>query len=341
LFDAGLQKQISGIASSESPAKVPAIAVAMWWNDAKALDAARAIVADPKADAGARSQLLKSLAERNDPANFKTFAAFITDEGAPLRLRKEAVDALGSSGDRQAVVALIAAYPKLSPELKPAVINALSRDPDAASAMLDAVEAKTIPVGDVNPNQVRQINGFGDKALADRVTKLVGTVKTERDPARVQVVEKMRETLRHHSGDEIAGQAVFTRICAQCHTIYGKGGSVGPDLTGVGRENLDAILTNVLDPNLVIGASYFVNIAKMKNGTVASGVLVEESDTRIVLKDGTKTYTLNRANVKELAQQKVSMMPEGLENTMSEQDFANLVAFLLTREAPAATQPSR
>ena len=173
------------------------------------------------------------------------------------------------------------------------------------------------------------------------MTKLVGAVKTERDPAHVQVVERMRESLRHHDGNELAGQAVFTRICAQCHTIYGKGGNVGPDLTGVGRENLDAILTNVLDPNLVIGASYFINIAKMKNGTVASGVLVEQSDSRIVLKDGTKTYALNRANVKELVQQKVSMMPEGLENTMSEQDFADLVAFLLTREAPATTQASR
>lgn len=341
LFGEDLQKQISEVAASDSSAKVPAIAVALWWDDANALDAARAIVADPNAGAGARSQLLKSLAERNDPANFKTFAAFITDDGAPLRLRKEAVDALGTSGDRGAVQELIASYPKLSPELKPAVINALARDKTAASAMLDAIEAKTIPVGDINPNQVRQINGFGDKSLADRVTKLVGAVKTERDPARVQVVEKMRESLRHHEGNELTGQAVFTRICAQCHTIYGKGGSVGPDLTGVGRENLDAILTNVLDPNLVIGASYFINIAKMTNGTVASGVLVEQSDSRVVLKDGTKTYTLNRANVKELVQQKVSMMPEGLENTMSEQDFADLVAFLLTREAPASTQASR
>ena len=124
-----------------------------------------------------------------------------------------------------------------------------------------------------------------------------------------------------------------TAICAQCHSIYGsKQGTVGPDLTGVGRENLDAVLTNVLDPSLVIGAPYLVYVAKTKDGETYSGILVEKSDQRIVLKDPTKQMVIPAADLEKLTVQNISMMPEGLEKTMSEQEFIDLVAFMLTRE---------
>jgi putative heme-binding domain-containing protein len=190
-------------------------------------------------------------------------------------------------------------------------------------------------MNDVTANHVRAIQALGDKTLSGRVTKTWGAVKTERDPERVKVVERMRDVLRHNTGDALRGQAVFTKTCAQCHTIYGQGGAVGPDLTGVGRENVDAILTNLLDPNLVIGAPYFVHVAKMKDGTVVSGVLIEDTPQRIVLKDQTKTYPLQRKDIARLVQQNISMMPEGLEKTMNDQEFADLVSFLLTREPPA------
>jgi putative heme-binding domain-containing protein len=229
---------------------------------------------------------------------------------------------------------LTAAYGELQAEIKPVAINALTRTPVAAAGLLDAIAAKAIPLGDVTANHARAILAFGDKALSDRVTKAWGAVKTERDPERIKVVERMRDVLRHNTGDALRGQAVFTKTCAQCHTIYGQGGQVGPDLTGVGRENVDAILANVLDPNLVIGAPYFVHVAKMKDGTVVSGVLVEDTPQRIVLKDQTKTYPLQRKDIARLVQQNISMMPEGLEKTMNDQEFADLVSFLLTREPP-------
>ena len=141
--------------------------------------------------------------------------------------------------------------------------------------------------------------------------------------------------MRSGSGDAVAGWKVFEAKCAQCHTIYGKGGQVGPDLTGVGRETLDAILTNVIDPNLVIGKPYYVHVARTKKGTVFSGLLVEDTPTRVVLRDGTKTETIAKDDIDRLVVQNISMMPEGLEKTMTEQEFRDLVAFLLTREPPA------
>jgi putative heme-binding domain-containing protein len=186
----------------------------------------------------------------------------------------------------------------------------------------------------LNANQVRQVHALGDAKLSGRVTALWGVVKTERDPERVKIVEQYRKIVRDRPGDAVAGQKVFEAKCAQCHTIYGKGGQVGPDLTGVGRETLDAILTNVIDPNLVIGAPYFVHVARTKDGRVFNGLLIEQSDTRVVLRDGTKTEVIPKAQIDRLVVQNISMMPEGLEKTMTEPEFVDLVSFLLTREAP-------
>ena len=205
---------------------------------------------------------------------------------------------------------------------------------------MKAVEEKKIPTDDVTTNHVRQILGLKDQPLADRVTAIWGLVRTERNPERVKIVEEMQKVITSHPpGNALAGRVVFNRICAQCHSIYGsKQGTLGPDLTGSGRANLDAVLSNVLDPSLVIGAPYLVYVARTKSGEVYSGILVEKSDQRIVLKDQTRQFVIPAADLQKLKVQNISMMPEGLEKAMSQQEFIDLVAFLLTK-SPPTTQP--
>ena len=49
---------------------------------------------------------------------------------------------------------------------------------------------------------------------------------------------------------------MFAKTCQQCHTLYGVGGKVGPDITGSNRPNLDYLLENILDPSAVIPNDY-------------------------------------------------------------------------------------
>jgi putative membrane-bound dehydrogenase-like protein len=335
LFDQDTRQQVRSLTAECSPARVTATIVALWWNDRAAVGAARQILADKNVSAADRGRLLRAIAERRDPADVDSIAALAADNDLPIRIRQQAIDVLATSGDAQAAKTLTGRYATMHPELKPAVLNALTRSAASAAVLLDAVAGKKIPQADMNANHVRQIQSLGDPALAKRVADVWGVVKTERDPARVKIVEQFRQLVRSGSGDAAAGWKVFDAKCAQCHTIYGKGGQVGPDLTGVGRETLDAVLTNVIDPNLVIGKPYYVHVARTKKGTVFSGLLIEETPTRVVLRDGTKTETIAKDDLDRLVVQNISMMPEGLEKTMTEQEFRDLVAFLLTREPPA------
>ena len=109
---------------------------------------------------------------------------------------------------------------------------------------------------------------------------------------------------------------------------------MGPDLTGVGRDNLDLLLSNVLDPNLVVGKPYYQWVVRLKNGTVSNGMLAEENDKQIVLKDGTQKIIISKSNIDKMKETTLSMMPEGLEATMSEQEFIDLVSFMLLKQLP-------
>ena len=334
LFDMKLRERIADVTAGNSPARVPATIIALWWNDRSAVQAARRIVSSAQADASLRALMMRAMAQRRDPADLDAFSRLASDGNVPVRIRQQAIDVLASVGGVEAAKALIDGYASMHPELKPAVLNALTRSPATAAVLLDAVAARKLPATELNANQVRQVHALGDAKLSRRVTELWGVVKTERDPTRVKIVERYREVVRSHKGDAVAGMKVFEAKCAQCHTIYGKGGQVGPDITGVGRETLDAILTNVIDPNLVIGAPYFVHVARTKDGRVFNGILIEETDARLVLRDGTKTEIIAKADLDRHVVQNISMMPEELEKTMTEQEFSDLVSFLLTREPP-------
>jgi putative heme-binding domain-containing protein len=335
LFDAPLRQRIEKICNGKAGSRLPACIIALWWHSSVAANAARGIVADMWSDSSTRAELVRALAESNGPENITAFNTLVRDNNTPILIRQSAVDALGSMNDKTAAKAIVDDYATMPPDLKPMAINALTHSVAAGMELMAAISAKVIDVNDVTANHARQLMGLNNKDLSKLVRDTYGAVRTERDPARVQVVEAMRKVIQSHpAGNALAGQAVFNKICTQCHTIYGHGGNVGPDLTGVGRENLDAILTNVLDPSLVIGAPYLVQDVHTKDGQVISGILVEKTDQHIILKDSTKTMTIQMSNVKRISVENISMMPEGLEKAMSQQEFVDLVAFLLTREPP-------
>jgi putative heme-binding domain-containing protein len=336
-FDQSMREHLASLSAKESdPARLPATVIALWWSDPTAAAYARTVVSDTTADAATRSMLMKALAGQNSADNVPSFAAFLRDNKAPVRLRLIAANALGTMDDPAAAAVLVDTYGTAEPaDLKPIIIDALSQSKAGSGALLSAVSDKKIPLGQVTENHARRIAGYNDPALSKQLAATWGTIRNERNPERIAVAEKYKKIiLSHPPGNPLVGQKVFAAKCMQCHTIYGKGGDVGPDITGVGRDNLDLVLSNVLDPNLVVGKPYYQWVAKLKNGTSASGMLAEESDKQIVLKDGTQRLTISRQDIVKLKETALSMMPEGLESTMSEQEFIDLVSFLLTKKAP-------
>ena len=133
------------------------------------------------------------------------------------------------------------------------------------------------PRAALNVNQVRQLLVGADDRNWPTRSPNIGASAHQRNPRRDQVIAQMRGFLRRTPGDPRAGQEVFSRVCGQCHKIYGAGQDVGPDITLNGRMSVEQLLSNVLDPSLVVGAAYQARIIVTEDGRVLTGLVVEDS----------------------------------------------------------------
>ncbi len=226
-------------------------------------------------------------------------------------------------------------YDQLEPELKPRAVELLTSRGGWAKQLLAAVEKESIPRSVLNANQIQKLLSSSDDELVSTAKRLFGSVRTERDPAREQLIAEMRALIRSTEGDPHRGIPVYKRLCAQCHTMYGEGVEVGPDITRNGRASFEQLLSNVFDPSLVIGADYQARTIITEDGRVLTGLLVEDSPQRVVLKvQGGKQEVIPRDDIDEMVTSQLSLMPEGVEKQMTPQEIADLFAFLTLDRHP-------
>jgi putative heme-binding domain-containing protein len=192
-----------------------------------------------------------------------------------------------------------------------------------------------VPKDALHAQHLLRIHAAGNAQLQQQLRELYGTIRAERNPQREAVIRQVREHLAARAGDPLRGVEVFRRLCAPCHRIYGEGNDVGPDLTRNGRASLAQLLSNVLDPNLVIGEAYQTRIVVTVDGRVITGLLVEETPQRVVLKvQGGTLESIARQDVDDMQVSPISLMPEGLEKQLSLEELADLFAFLRLDKPP-------
>ncbi len=134
-------------------------------------------------------------------------------------------------------------------------------------------------------------------------------------------------------GDIRRGQAVFNSTkaaCSSCHTIGYLGGNIGPDLTRIGEiRNERDLLESIVYPSASFVRSYEPLVVVTKSGDVYNGVVRKDGSEEILLATGPKTEArLQRSEIKEMRPGTVSVMPGGVENELSGQELADLLAFL-------------
>ena len=132
-------------------------------------------------------------------------------------------------------------------------------------------------------------------------------------------------------GDTAKGKALFTTVCQQCHSVGGQGGQVGPVLNGAGALGVEALLRNILTPNAAMEPGYRVFRVELKDGDVLDGIRVSEDQDAIVLRRANMEDTrIPQSTVRKATFTKMSVMPEGLLDTLKPDDVSDLFAYLKT-----------
>lgn len=131
-------------------------------------------------------------------------------------------------------------------------------------------------------------------------------------------------------GGELVSMTGKLAACLACHIVNGTGRDFGPDLSRVGgRLTREQILESLHQPSKVIAKGFEPWLVTLKDGSVQTGFLLKTSDSEITLKLPTgQPLTMKRDQIANQMQQPVSLMPEGLLQSLTEQDAVDVIAYL-------------
>ena len=238
---------------------------------------------------------------------------------------------------------LLDAIPGLDSAEVAAVIAVLASRPTWAAVLLDGIEAGMPSRDALGPLAARQIAGLGDVTLAERLARVWGQVRSGRAETTEQIAAWRTKltpaTLA--AADASAGRVVWNRQCAACHRLHGEGGTLGPDLTGAGRHDLDYLLQNILDPAAVVTNDYRLRQVLLADGRVFAGIVVKRTPTAVSLRTPTDTFVLATADIDEVQDLGSSIMPDGLLDRLRDDEVQDLIAYLMSpgqRPLPAQTK---
>jgi putative membrane-bound dehydrogenase-like protein len=134
-------------------------------------------------------------------------------------------------------------------------------------------------------------------------------------------------------GEPTRGRALFFGAkagCSVCHAIGASGGTVGPDLTRLGavRSGLD-LLESILFPSATFAQGYETFNVTLKDNSEWTGILVEQSGESILVRETSGALRrFSREEIADLRRLTLSVMPEGLERALNQEEFRDLLAFL-------------
>jgi putative membrane-bound dehydrogenase-like protein len=326
-------------ASTNAEIRAQVQSLSLTFGSSSALASLRKTLQDAAADAGARRTALESLLAVRAADLAPLLQKLLKD----ANLQGPALRGLAAYDDAKTPASILGVYSALDPVHRRDALNTLVSRVAFAQALLAGVGQGAVPVKDLTADLVRQLRSLKNAELEQEIRKLWG-VSRDSSADKQQEIAKFKKIYQAGGstpGDAPRGRAVFTRTCAQCHTLFDTGGKVGPNLTGSNRADLDYILQNILDPNAVIPNDYRSSNLETKDDRSITGIVTKQDDKAVTVITANETLIIPRSEIKSLQQSEMSMMPEGLLQSLSEQEVRDLL-YYLSRPGqvplPAATE---
>ena len=298
-----------------------------------ALDVLRRVLVDGKAKLSERRKAMAALVAARDAKLPEVLRGLLREKV----LRREALRGLGAFEDAKTPAPILKIFAKLDTAGKRDALTTLASRVSFAKALMAAVTRGTVKANELPADIVRQLRAHGVKEINAQLDKVWG-VSRSTPAAKLKEIAKYKKFLEakvNRPVDLSRGRALFQRTCGQCHKLYGEGGEIGPDITGSNRNNLDYLLTNMLDPNAEIPNDYRTTILRTKDNRVLVGVIRRSEGQSVTIATPAEVVTVAKRDVAGIDPQNFSMMPEGLVLALKEDELRDLIAYLRgSRQVP-------
>jgi putative heme-binding domain-containing protein len=201
----------------------------------------------------------------------------------------------------------------------------MARDEVGAQMLIDLVAAGKVP-RQLYPAIEKEIFRNPSMAIRMQASHLFtkpGVSRTYSIPAITQLIPNRQN-----------GAAIFAKTCAACHRVGTVGSDIGPELSQIGTKyDQPTLLDAIVNPSAGIVFGYEPYLVSTRDGGSYYGFLVADGPQTVVIKDLTgRRHTVRTDSVLSKRRQENSLMPEPSAFGFTEQDLADLSAYLLTQK---------
>lgn len=211
-----------------------------------------------------------------------------------------------------------------SEKVRKAAFKYMGNSNDGEQLVFEYLRANKIPKTYI-PSAVESVARSWKKANREEARKYLGVVKANDGKALPSIVE-----LTKLKGDKTKGIDVYKTYCVSCHQLNGNGVDFGPNLSQIGAKlTRESIFTSIIHPDLGISFGYEGWIITLKDGSQFNGIITSKTETDIMLKQmNGNVQSIKTSNIKSKIQMDTSVMPAGLQESMSTQELVDLVEYL-------------
>lgn len=263
-----------------------------------------------------------------DPSIVPSVVALLGGNTGPA-LQKRIVDALGSQPDT--ALALVKAFPRLSPELVEPAFGQIVKRAEATAAFLDLIAAKQVDLLQLGPARQHRLRTHPDAAVAKRATAVIEELKGPEAKQKEALIAQLTPEI-HKAGNIENGRKVYIANCAGCHVFKTDGRNLAPNLTGMGAHGPEELLVHIIDPNRLVEPNFVSTLIETRDDQAYDGIIDRENAQEVVLRNATGDYTLRKADIKSRASSGRSLMPEGFDQ-LGADGLRDLLAYLCADES--------
>lgn len=289
------------------------------------------VIAKRSSDVLIQAEMIKALAAFSGETGLAAVALIPAFAGAEAKLREAAVNAIVNR-DTKSAGELISSAMKIASASEQALLaDTLVRNTAGVELLLVAIEKGHANASLLNQSKIKQsLVAIASKSQKNRAAELTRKLPSESAELAKLIIAR-RDTYVKQAGDKVAGLALFKKQCAGCHQIAGQGKQVGPNLDGIGNRGLDRLTEDILAPNRNVDVAFRSSVIVTTKGLVVTGLVKQEEGDVLVLFDSkAEQRTIKKSDVYERTPSVLSPMPDNVGTTLSDQQFRDLLAYLLS-----------
>jgi putative membrane-bound dehydrogenase-like protein len=258
----------------------------------------------------------------------------LLNETQAQEIQLAAVASLNRFDDPRLGPALTKAWDKLSPRLRSEAVVTLLARPNRAIALLQAIQAGAIWPAALTTAQAKFLRNHRDTTVRELAAKVLDAAAP--GPRR-SVIDAFTQAL-NLQGQAAGGKKIYEERCISCHRLGGEGSAVGPDLATVKSTGKEKLLVSILDPNREVAPQYVSYVVETREGDSLVGLIANETSSTITVRQAyAKEDVIQRSRIASMRSQTQSLMPEGLEAGLTQQDLADLLEYIETAESGSTT----